>query len=280
MAQPLLSAAPSPPLAPRRGASPLPAPSLQYVSSSRTARGPAAAAAARRASTSGGRQMLRSAAVAWSGPQQEERPLEQEAQPLEQEAQLLEQEAQPDQLQVEGGWSEELQREFEAYQAQTPIGERPLLLVISGRSCLLLLCTFVRTLARPCRRSVGLRQPQPWLGLLCRCLPSCTFRQQSSARLRPVAGPSGEAIPFLCLHLLSHCMPAPARIHRATAAGGCCPGLLQDKHVGYASLPRAGGIVRMKVVRFSFPVQAATTPSSWGSSSRMGGTLCCTSLAR
>ncbi|KAL4442415.1 hypothetical protein ABPG77_004999 [Micractinium sp. CCAP 211/92] len=114
MAQPLLSAAPSPPLAPRRGASPLPAPSMQYVSSSRTARGPAAAAA-RRASTSGGRQMLRSAAVAWSGPQQEERPLEQEAQPLEQEAQ-------PDQLQVEGGWSEELQREFEAYQAQTPIG--------------------------------------------------------------------------------------------------------------------------------------------------------------
>lgn len=105
MGQPLLPAAPSPPLAPRRGAAPLPAPSQQYLSSSRASRGPVAAA--RQVSGSGGRKALRSAAVA---AQQEEQPLEQGEQPGE--------------LQLEGGWSEELQREFEAYKARIPVGER------------------------------------------------------------------------------------------------------------------------------------------------------------
>ncbi|KAL4447899.1 hypothetical protein ABPG75_005118 [Micractinium tetrahymenae] len=107
MRQPLLPAAPSPPLAARGGTAPLPAPVQQHLSSSRPGRGPAAAAA-RLASGGSRRKALRSAAVAWSGPQQEERPLAQEQELGE--------------LDAEAGWSEELQREFEAYQAQTPVG--------------------------------------------------------------------------------------------------------------------------------------------------------------
>lgn len=107
MWQPLLSAAPSPPLAQRGGAAPLPAPSQQHTSSSRFGRG--LSPAARPAGGSGGRKALRSAAVAWSGPQQEERPLAQEEQLGD--------------VPLEGGWSEELQAEFEEYQAQTPVGE-------------------------------------------------------------------------------------------------------------------------------------------------------------
>ncbi len=170
--------------------------------------------------------MLRSAAVAWSGPQQEERPLEQEAQPLEQEAQLLEQEAHSDQLQVEGGWSEELQREFEAYQAQTPIGERPLLLVISGRSCLLLLCTFARTLARPCRRmsASGNRNPG-WACSVVACHPAPSgSKPLLDCGLLPVH--SGEqshfcacpCFPTVCLRQRVATAP-PSQV---AAAVGCC----------------------------------------------------------